>query len=190
MCRKVWTTGKSAARAHYAGICCLYHRNVWIGDSGDHSTPDGDFARTAAGGHARAAPEACGCVQHTLHRRRCEYNHNTSLVNLHSNHIDVLQIFFVKSFLRAWDCVGTESDNGRRFLASAPEMECTDNPASASFEQYQDIRWLSALGLACFIAGFVALWLAMLREHRADTASIGMFAFLSTKYENDRCAPS
>ena len=48
-------------------------------------------------------------------------------------------VFFVKSFLRAFDCVASELDGNRAFMASAPEIECAAEHES-DHEKLSDYR--------------------------------------------------
>jgi hypothetical protein len=87
-------------------------------------------------------------------------------------------IFFVKSFLRAFDCVASELDSSRTFMASAPEVECY-----TAGSDHSEIVWLSQAGLASFAGCFVVICLLLVKAHRSDNPGLGMFAFLAEKFE-------
>jgi hypothetical protein len=89
-------------------------------------------------------------------------------------------IFFVKSFLRAFDCVASELDSTRAFMASAPEIECDAEHDS----DYAAILILSIIGLAAFCGCFTILWLLLIKAHRSDNPGLGIFAFLADKFED------
>jgi hypothetical protein len=88
-------------------------------------------------------------------------------------------IFFVKSFLRAFDCVASELESEREFMASAPEIECHE-PSS----EHSEILHLSTIGLASFCGCFVVIWLFLIKAHRSDNPGLGIFAFLADKFED------
>jgi hypothetical protein len=89
-------------------------------------------------------------------------------------------IFFVKSFLRAFDCVASELDSSREYMASAPEIECHDEPGS----EYSKILRLSTIGLVSFGGCLVVIWLFLIKAHRSDNPGLGIFAFLADKFED------
>ena len=89
-------------------------------------------------------------------------------------------IFFVKSFLRAFDCVASELDSNRAFMASAPEVEC----AAEHESDYAEIVRLSETGLGAFCGCFVFIWLLLIKAHRSDNPGLGIFAFLADKFED------
>jgi hypothetical protein len=89
-------------------------------------------------------------------------------------------IFFVKSFLRAFDCVASELDSNRAFMASAPEIEC----AAEHDSDYAEIVRLSATGLGAFCGCFIFIWLLLIKAHRSDIPGLGIFAFLADKFED------
>ena len=72
-------------------------------------------------------------------------------------------IFFVRTFLRAFNCVGDAAVDGIEaplYMASSPDIECTlDDPSS----DYPAIRRLSINGLAVFGALFAAMCLGLVR---------------------------
>jgi hypothetical protein len=85
-------------------------------------------------------------------------------------------IFFVKSFLRAFDCLA--NDAGARIMASAPEMMCdTSDP------EYSKIRYLSWMGLLLFNGCFALLWVLLVRAHQSDSPGLGEFTFIADKFE-------
>ncbi|MDA8639375.1 hypothetical protein N9L31_00230 [bacterium] len=86
-------------------------------------------------------------------------------------------IFFTKSFLRVFDCVASELDSSRKFMASAPEILCS-SPAHAEIES------LSKIGLIAFAGCFVIIWLFLLQNHLSDNPGLGTFAFLADKFED------
>jgi len=88
-------------------------------------------------------------------------------------------IFFVKSFLRAFDCVASELESEREFMASAPEIECHE-PTS----EHSEILRLSTIGLVSFGGCFVVIWLFLIKAHRSDNPGLGIFAFLADKFED------
>ena len=88
-------------------------------------------------------------------------------------------IFFVKRFLRTFDCVASELESGREFMASAPEIECHE-PSSG----HSQILHLSTIGLASFGGCFVVIWLFLVKAHRSDNPGLGIFAFLADKFED------
>eukprot|EP01043_Picozoa_sp_COSAG02_P073542 COSAG02_NODE_14343_length_1282_cov_1.513948_2_plen_291_part_00 len=88
-------------------------------------------------------------------------------------------IFFVKSFLRAFDCVVSESGSKREFMASAPEVECWSNDSDHS-----EIVRLSKIGLGSFVASFAFIWLFLIKAHRSDNPGLNIFAFLADKFED------
>ena len=89
-------------------------------------------------------------------------------------------IFFVKSFLRAFDCVASELDSSRAFMASAPEVEC----AAEHESDYAEIVRLSETGLGVFCGCFILIWLLLIKAHRSDNPGLGIFAFLADKFED------
>jgi hypothetical protein len=90
-------------------------------------------------------------------------------------------IFFVKSFLRAFDCVASELRPDDTFMASAPEIRCdSDDPGS----EYPEIKRQSTIGLVTFAGCFAVLWLFLIRAHHSDNPGLGSFAFLADKFED------
>ena len=89
-------------------------------------------------------------------------------------------IFFVKSFLRTFDCVASELESNRAFMASAPEVECAAEHGS----DYAEIVRLSETGLGAFCGCFVFIWLLLIKAHRSDNPGLGIFAFLADKFED------
>eukprot|EP01043_Picozoa_sp_COSAG02_P066051 COSAG02_NODE_10156_length_2007_cov_1.614780_1_plen_286_part_00 len=89
-------------------------------------------------------------------------------------------IFFVKNFLRAFDCVASESNINHAFMASAPEIECDAELEST----YAEIVRLSKTGLAAFSGCFTCIWLLLIKAHRSETPGLGNFAFLADKFED------
>lgn len=91
-------------------------------------------------------------------------------------------IFFVKSFLRAFNCVASgPGDTGGvvQFMASAPDIQCTSSAHS-------EIANLSMIGLSLFAGCFASIWLLMIKARGSDSLDLGVFAFLADKFE-DRC---
>ena len=88
-------------------------------------------------------------------------------------------IFFARSFLRAFDCVSSEVDTTKQFMRSSPEIECAD-----SDPEYPDVRRLSEFGLVGFGSILMAMVLSMIKAHHSDGPGLGMFAFLSDKFED------
>ena len=89
-------------------------------------------------------------------------------------------IFFTKSFLRAFACVASESDSNRKFMASAPEIECW-SPSS----EHPKIVTLSQIGLVSYAGCFAVICLFLVKAHRSDNPGLGIFAFLADKYEDE-----
>ena len=87
-------------------------------------------------------------------------------------------IFFVRTFLRAFHCVGEAAEDvaeGRLYMVSSPDIECTlDDPSS----DYQTIRRLSIFGLVVFGALFAAMCLGLVRAHHSDNPGMGYLSFL------------
>ena len=86
-------------------------------------------------------------------------------------------IFFVRTFLRAFNCVGDAVDGieAPLYMASSPDIECTlDDPSS----DYQAIRRLSIYGLVVFGALFAAMCLGLVRAHHSDSPGMGSLSFL------------
>ena len=83
-------------------------------------------------------------------------------------------IFFVRTFLRAFNCVG-DGIEAPLYMASSPDIECTlDDPSS----DYQAIRRLSINGLAAFGALFAAMCLGLVQAHHSDNPGMGSLSFL------------
>ena len=87
-------------------------------------------------------------------------------------------IFFVRTFLRAFNCVGDAAVDGIEaplYMASSPDIECTlDDPSS----DYPAIRRLSINGLAVFGALFAAMCLGLVRAHHSDNQGMCSLSFL------------
>jgi len=91
-------------------------------------------------------------------------------------------IFFVRTFLRAFHCVGNADGADGLYMASSPDIECTmDDPSS----DYPAIRSLSVNGLAVFGGLFVLMCASLLRAHHSDNPGMGSLSFLGDKYEDD-----
>eukprot|EP01044_Picomonas_judraskeda_P006576 COSAG03_NODE_662_length_6392_cov_2.901001_6_plen_918_part_00 len=88
-------------------------------------------------------------------------------------------IFFTKSFLRAFACVASESDSDRKFMASAPEIECWSRSS-----EHPKIVALSQIGLLSFAGCFAVICFFLVKAHRSDNPGLGFFAFLADKYED------
>jgi hypothetical protein len=86
-------------------------------------------------------------------------------------------IFFTKSFLRAFDCVASELDSSRKFMASDPEILC-------SSPTHLEIERLSTIGLMSFAGCFVVICLFLIQNHLSDNPGLGAFAFLADKFED------
>ena len=89
-------------------------------------------------------------------------------------------IFFVKSFLRAFDCEASVTDSARSFMKSAPQIECIEDAGS----DYPQIRHLSTVGLVVFTGCLVLLWLFLVRAHHSGNPGLGNLAFLGDKFED------
>ena len=87
-------------------------------------------------------------------------------------------IFFVRTFLRAFHCVGDAAVDGieaRLYMVSSPDIECRlDDPSS----DYPAIRSLSVNGLVVFGALFAAMCLGLVRAHHSDNPGMGSLSFL------------
>ena len=87
-------------------------------------------------------------------------------------------IFFVRTFLRAFHCVGDAAVDGieaRLYMVSSPDIECRlDDPSS----DYPAIRRLSIYGLVVFGALFAAMCLGLVRAHHSDNPGMGSLSFL------------
>jgi len=89
-------------------------------------------------------------------------------------------IFFVRSFLRAFDCVASGTDANKSFMKSAPEIACDgDDPNS----DYLEVRRLSEIGLGLFIGFLCALSLSLVYAHHSSNPGLGNMAFLADKFE-------
>lgn len=88
-------------------------------------------------------------------------------------------IFFVKNFLRAFDCEKSGKDGSRSFMQNAPEIECYV-PES----DHADILILSKIGLAIFVGGSVAMLVLLMRAHHSDDPGLGSLAFVGDKFED------
>ena len=95
-------------------------------------------------------------------------------------------IFFVRTFLRAFHCVGNADGADGLYMASSPDIECTmDDPSS----DYPAIRSLSVNGLAVFGGLFVLMCASLVRAHHSDNPGMGSLSFLGDKYEDDWYTP-
>ena len=84
-------------------------------------------------------------------------------------------IFFVRTFLRAFHCVGNADGADGLYMASSPDIECNmDDPSS----DYPAIRRLSISGLVVFGALFAAMCLGLVRAHHSDNPGMGSLSFL------------
>jgi hypothetical protein len=98
------------------------------------------------------------------------------LVTVATTVLTVGTIFFVKSFLRAFDCVALGSDSTTTVMESAPEIECSD-----SDPDYPAILRLSAIGLTGFASAFACLCVSLMYARHSQ--GVGGFSFISDRYE-------
>jgi hypothetical protein len=85
-------------------------------------------------------------------------------------------IFFVRSFLRPFDCV--DDGTGRMFMESAPQIECVEGYDSERASNYPSIKYLASLGLVVFVGGFAVLSACLLKAHKIGDHSLGSLSFL------------
>ena len=85
-------------------------------------------------------------------------------------------IFFVRSFLRPFDCV--DDGTGRVFMESAPEIECVEGYDSERASNYPSIKYLASFGMIGFMGGFAFLSTCLFKAHTSDTHSLGSLSFL------------
>jgi hypothetical protein len=85
-------------------------------------------------------------------------------------------IFFVRSFLRPFDCV--DDGTGRMFMESAPQIECVEGYDSERASNYPSIKYLASLGLVVFMGGFAVLCACLLKAHKTGDHSLGSLSFL------------
>jgi hypothetical protein len=92
-------------------------------------------------------------------------------------------ISFVKSFVRAFDCINVAGldDEPQRFLVSAPEIECTSDDTESD---YPLIKEYSTLGLLAFGATYTLLWLSLVKSHMADYAGVHYLSFIADKFQD------
>jgi hypothetical protein len=104
------------------------------------------------------------------------------VVTILSTLFTTMSIFFMRAVLKPFDCItesgSTWSADGQRFMASSPDVVCSD-----ADPHYPTLVALSSLGLVLYSGSFVALALGMYSAMRADNPSLGLLAFLGDKYE-------
>jgi hypothetical protein len=105
--------------------------------------------------------------------------HWRTLASVSTTLFTTLAIFFVKSFLRAFDCLSSDLEPDHKFMASAPDIACDD-----SDHEYENIRNFSVFGLAMYTIAYGAMWGALIQAHRSDNPGLGIFSFLADKYED------
>ena len=94
-------------------------------------------------------------------------------------------IFFVRSFLRAFNCAlevddGGDGDGGSpRFMVSSPEIECSEDDA-----EYVQIRHLATVGLIVFGVVYLCMMCALLLLHNFYNKNLGYLGFIADKYED------
>ena len=119
------------------------------------------------------------------HRRAARHYLWRKVVTVVTTLYTVGAIFFVRTFLRAFHCVGDAAVDGigaRLYMVSSPDIECTmDDPSS----DYPAIRSLSVNGLAVFGGLFVLMCASLVRAHHSDNPGMGSLSFLGDKYEDD-----
>ena len=94
-------------------------------------------------------------------------------------------IFFIRACLRPFKCIGGDDGIGERFMASNPEVVCSDDN-----EMYTSMIALGYTGLAVYAVVFLGLVVCLLlaasmlaKAHYTDLGMLGNFSFLGNKYE-------
>lgn len=85
-------------------------------------------------------------------------------------------IFFVRSFLRPFDCV--DDGRGRMFMESAPEIECLEDHDSEQGSTYANVKHLATVGMLAFASGFAFLCACLVKAHNTGNHSLGSLSFL------------
>lgn len=113
------------------------------------------------------------------HKQSAMSQHWRTLASVSTTLFTALAIFFVKSFLRAFDCLSSDLEPDHKFMASAPDVACDD-----SDPEYENIRTFSIFGLVMYTITYMGMWGALIQAHRSDNPGLGIFSFLADKYED------
>jgi len=89
-------------------------------------------------------------------------------------------IFFVRALLRPFACVADNRGSSVRFMASSPDIRCSDDDAD-----YVELVKLVQVGLLFYFGLYFGLATALVRAKRSPEPGLSFLAFMGDKFEVD-----